>query len=170
MHIVVAPSPGAFAREVVGVDCSAPLTAGDISEIDAAMERHAVLVIRDQPLTDEQQLAFTRQFGALERYETPGISASARKKARRRNCGFLEFARDGKIMSRRIAFGSSSLATGCGIPTVRSVLSRPNIPCCQGARSRRAEAIPSLPTCAPPTTLWTTRARRRSRTWCASTL
>ena len=100
MPIVVAPSRGAFAREVVGVDCSAPLTAGDISEIDAAMERHAVLVIRDQPLTDEQQLAFTRQFGALERYETPG---HIRKREEERLGGgiadFSNLARDGKIMS-----------------------------------------------------------------------
>jgi alpha-ketoglutarate-dependent 2,4-dichlorophenoxyacetate dioxygenase len=100
MPIVVAPSPGAFAREVVGVDCSAPLTAGDISEIDAAMERHAVLLIRDQPLTDEQQLAFTRQFGALERYETPG---HIRKREEERLGGgiadFSNLARDGKIMS-----------------------------------------------------------------------
>ena len=100
MPIVVAPSPGAFAREVVGVDCSAPLTAGDISEIDAAMERHAVLVIRDQPLTDEQQLAFTRPFGALERYETPG---HIRKREEERLGGgiadFSNLARDGKIMS-----------------------------------------------------------------------
>ena len=100
MPIVVAPSPGAFAREVVGIDCSAPLTAGDISEIDAAMERHAVLVIRNQPLTDEQQLAFTRQFGALERYETPG---HIRKREEERLGGgiadFSNLARDGKIMS-----------------------------------------------------------------------
>jgi hypothetical protein len=35
--------------------------------LDAAMERHAVLIFRDQPLSDEQQLAFTLQFGQLER-------------------------------------------------------------------------------------------------------
>jgi alpha-ketoglutarate-dependent 2,4-dichlorophenoxyacetate dioxygenase len=64
------------------------------------MERHAVLVIRDQPLTDEQQLAFTRQFGALERYETPG---HIRKREEERLGGgiadFSNLARDGKIMS-----------------------------------------------------------------------
>jgi hypothetical protein len=37
MPFVVAPIPGAFAREVVGVDCSASLTDEDISGIDAAM-------------------------------------------------------------------------------------------------------------------------------------
>ena len=49
-----------------------PSLGADVAAIDAAMEQHAVLVFRDQPLTDEQQLAFTRQFGQIERYETPG--------------------------------------------------------------------------------------------------
>jgi len=31
-----------------------------------------VLVVRGQDLTDEQQLAFTLNFGVLERYRTPG--------------------------------------------------------------------------------------------------
>jgi alpha-ketoglutarate-dependent 2,4-dichlorophenoxyacetate dioxygenase len=34
--------------------------------IEAGMDRHAVLVFRDQPLTDEQQMAFSCSFGPLE--------------------------------------------------------------------------------------------------------
>ena len=30
------------------------------------MDRYGVLVFHDQPLTDEQQLAFSRNFGELE--------------------------------------------------------------------------------------------------------
>ena len=62
----------AFAGEVLGIDCATPLEPGDIDLIHEAMTKHAVLVIHDQSLTDEQQLQFTRQFGALERYEKPG--------------------------------------------------------------------------------------------------
>jgi len=36
------------------------------------MDAHAVLVFRDQDLTDEQQLAFTLNFGELESYKTAG--------------------------------------------------------------------------------------------------
>ena len=36
------------------------------------MDAYAVLVFRGQDLTDEQQLAFTLNFGGLERYNTPG--------------------------------------------------------------------------------------------------
>ncbi len=72
MPVVIGQIPGAFAAEVGGVECGAPLAAPDAQAIDAAMERYAVLVFRNQPLTDQQQLAFTRHFGELERYETPG--------------------------------------------------------------------------------------------------
>lgn len=61
-----------FGGEVRGIDCSAPLSPGDVVAIEAGMDRYAALVFRDQSLTDEQQLAFTRHFGRLEKYETPG--------------------------------------------------------------------------------------------------
>src|SRR5262245_56483559 len=55
-----------FAGEVSGVDTSGPLEAEDVRAIEAGMDRYAVLVFRDQKLTDEQQMAFSRHFGALE--------------------------------------------------------------------------------------------------------
>jgi alpha-ketoglutarate-dependent 2,4-dichlorophenoxyacetate dioxygenase len=100
MPIVVTPIPGAFVGEVVGVDCAAPLRDGDIAGFDAAMERHAVLVFRNQPLTDEQQIAFTRQFGELERYETPGhIRKRGDERLGRGIADFSNLTRDGAIMS-----------------------------------------------------------------------
>ncbi|TMJ57706.1 MAG: TauD/TfdA family dioxygenase [Alphaproteobacteria bacterium] len=36
------------------------------------MDRYAVLVFREQSITDDEQLAFTRHFGELEAYRTPG--------------------------------------------------------------------------------------------------
>src|SRR5271157_4272757 len=100
MPVVVDQIPGAFAAEVSGVECAAPLAQPDAQAIDAAMERYAVLVFRDQPLTDEQQLAFTRQFGQLERYETPG---HIRKREEERLAGgiadFSNLTRDGRVMS-----------------------------------------------------------------------
>jgi alpha-ketoglutarate-dependent 2,4-dichlorophenoxyacetate dioxygenase len=52
--------------EVSGVDTTKPLTLDEVAAIDAGMDRYAILVFRDQKLTDEQQMAFTRQFGAIE--------------------------------------------------------------------------------------------------------
>src|SRR5579883_2074200 len=52
--------------------CRAPLTPQQVAAIEAGMDRYAVLVFRDQDLSDEQQIAFSRHFGALEDYARPG--------------------------------------------------------------------------------------------------
>jgi alpha-ketoglutarate-dependent 2,4-dichlorophenoxyacetate dioxygenase len=55
-----------FVGEVSGIDISAPLAADQVAAIEAGMDRYAVLVFRDQTLTDEQQCDFSRNFGELE--------------------------------------------------------------------------------------------------------
>src|SRR5580692_4403805 len=64
----------------------------------------------------------------------------------------------------RTASGSSSSATVCGTPTVRSDPFRRNILCYRGERSLHAAVTQNLQTCARPTTRWMKRRRRRSRT------
>jgi len=100
MPVVVRPMSSAFAGEVFGIDCAAPLEAEDVAAIDAGMARHAVLVFRGQPLSDERQLAFTRQFGELERYATPG---HIRKRDEERLdpgvADFSNLSRDGGLMT-----------------------------------------------------------------------
>lgn len=59
-----------FAAEVSGGDLTRPLGADEVAAIEAGMDRHAVLVFHDQALTDDQQRAFTRNFGVLE--QAPG--------------------------------------------------------------------------------------------------
>ncbi len=55
-----------FVGEVSGVDITKPLTREEVAAIDAGMDTYAVLVFHDQQLTDEQQMAFTQNFGAIE--------------------------------------------------------------------------------------------------------
>lgn len=55
-----------FVGEVSGVDITKPLTRGEVDAIEAGMHEYSVLVFHDQPLTDEQQVEFTRNFGELE--------------------------------------------------------------------------------------------------------
>ena len=55
-----------FVGEVTGVDLRQPLDPAVVMEIDAAMDRYAVLVVRDQPLDQEQQMVFARSFGPLD--------------------------------------------------------------------------------------------------------
>ena len=55
-----------FFGEVSGVDLRKPLTAEEASDIEAGMDKYAVLLFRDQDITDEQQLVFARNFGERE--------------------------------------------------------------------------------------------------------
>jgi alpha-ketoglutarate-dependent 2,4-dichlorophenoxyacetate dioxygenase len=55
-----------FVGEVSGVDLTRPLAREEITAIEAGMDRYAVLVFHDQQIADEQQIAFTRNFGSIE--------------------------------------------------------------------------------------------------------
>ncbi len=55
-----------FVVEVAGVDLSEPQDAETIAELRTALGKHSVLVFREQSLTSEQQIEFTRHFGDLE--------------------------------------------------------------------------------------------------------
>jgi len=100
MPISIRPLTPVFAGEVAGVDCRRPLDAQAVAAIEAGMDRYAVLVFRDQPLSDEQQLAFTRQFGALENYATPGhIRGSQEQRLGPGMADFSNLDKDGNILS-----------------------------------------------------------------------
>jgi len=72
MTISIRPLEGSFAGEVSGIDITRPIRSEEVAAIEAGIDRHAVLVFRDQALTDEQQIGFTLNFGTLEHYPTPG--------------------------------------------------------------------------------------------------
>ncbi len=72
MAISIRPLVTSFAGEGSGLDITRPMSREEMAAIERGMDAHAVLVFRDQDLTDEQQLAFTLNFGELESYKTPG--------------------------------------------------------------------------------------------------
>jgi alpha-ketoglutarate-dependent 2,4-dichlorophenoxyacetate dioxygenase len=72
MPLSIRPLHPVFAAEVSGVDCRRPINRGTVAAIEQAMDEYAVLVFREQDLTDAEQLRFTCHFGELERYNTPG--------------------------------------------------------------------------------------------------
>jgi len=89
-----------FAGEVAGIDCGKPLDPDEVAAIDAGMDTYAVLLFRDQPLGDDEQLAFTRQFGALENYATPGhIRGSQEQRLGPGMADFSNLDKDGNILS-----------------------------------------------------------------------
>jgi alpha-ketoglutarate-dependent 2,4-dichlorophenoxyacetate dioxygenase len=100
MPVTISPLRPSFAGEVSGVDCTRPLGPRQVADIEAGMDQYAVLVFRDQELNDEQQIAFTRQFGELESYKTPGHIS--KPDDRRLGPGIADFSnldKHGNIMS-----------------------------------------------------------------------
>jgi alpha-ketoglutarate-dependent 2,4-dichlorophenoxyacetate dioxygenase len=65
MPLELRPLHPLFAAAASGVDLRRPLDAATVRAIESAMDRHAVLVFRDQPLDEDEQVAFARQFGPL---------------------------------------------------------------------------------------------------------
>ncbi|MDI1287964.1 MAG: TauD/TfdA family dioxygenase [Reyranella sp.] len=55
-----------FAGEVSGIDLTRRLSDAEVAAVHAGMDRFGVLVFHDQQLSDDQQLAFSRQLGPLE--------------------------------------------------------------------------------------------------------
>jgi alpha-ketoglutarate-dependent 2,4-dichlorophenoxyacetate dioxygenase len=100
MAVSIRPIQDGFAGEVTGVRCAEPLEAADVTAIEAGMDQYAVLVFRGQPITDQEQVAFSRQFGDLESYNTPGHIR--KKDDSRLGAGIADFSnldKSGKIMS-----------------------------------------------------------------------
>ncbi len=61
----VVPCDAPLGAEIRGLDLTRPLTDQAIAAIEAAVFEHIVLVIRDQDLSEAQQLAFCSRFGEL---------------------------------------------------------------------------------------------------------
>ncbi|HEY8357475.1 MAG TPA: TauD/TfdA family dioxygenase [Ramlibacter sp.] len=55
-----------FAAEASGIDLREPLSPQQVKAVEDAMDRHAVLVFRNQPLTQGQQIAFAKALGPLD--------------------------------------------------------------------------------------------------------
>jgi len=61
------PIDGGFGVEITGgLDVLTPLSPQQIDEIDALMDKHSLVLIRNQPMTVDEQLTWTRQFGPLD--------------------------------------------------------------------------------------------------------
>src|SRR3954465_10774882 len=67
MSVSFTPLHQTIGAECSGIDIGQPLGPDAVAAIDEGMDRYAVLVFRrTTPLTTEQQIAFTKNFGELE--------------------------------------------------------------------------------------------------------
>jgi taurine dioxygenase len=67
-RITIRPFDGPLGAEVIGLDLSRPLSQANFARIHRAHLDYHVLVFRDQRITPEQQVAFSRRFGPLQRH------------------------------------------------------------------------------------------------------
>ena len=73
----VTPLSDIMAAEVTGIDLAEPLARETRDAIHQAFLDHQLLVFRDQKLDKDQQVAFTEQFGTLERHALTNITPGA---------------------------------------------------------------------------------------------
>jgi alpha-ketoglutarate-dependent 2,4-dichlorophenoxyacetate dioxygenase len=89
-----------FVGEVSGIDLTRALSREEVAAIESGMDRYAVLVFHDQKITDEQQMAFSRNFGALEEARGGNIT---RPEDRRLQVGMGDVSnlgKDGRPLAR----------------------------------------------------------------------
>jgi len=100
MTIAIRQIHPVFVGEVSGVDLARPLTPDEVAAIEAGMDRYAVLMFRDQKITDEQQMAFSRNFGALEDARGGNITKPEDKRLQTGMNDVSNLGRDGQPLPR----------------------------------------------------------------------
>lgn len=86
MSISVTPLHPLFVGAVSGLDLRLPVPAEAIDSIVQALDCYAVLVFRDQPVTDDEQIAFSSLLGSLE---APPVASLRKERTIRLNSPLL---------------------------------------------------------------------------------
>ena len=89
MGLKITPVSDVCGAEISGIDVTAPLAPEDVAAIEAAFNRHKVLVIKEQPMTARQLADFSANFGPLQAHvqtayqhpEVPEVVQMTNKKA-----------------------------------------------------------------------------------------
>jgi alpha-ketoglutarate-dependent 2,4-dichlorophenoxyacetate dioxygenase len=89
-----------FVGEVSGVDLTRPLTPQEARDIEAGMDRYAVLVFHDQDITDEQQLEFANNFGPKENTKGGSVTKKADYRLTSGLADVGNLGKDGKPLPR----------------------------------------------------------------------
>jgi alpha-ketoglutarate-dependent 2,4-dichlorophenoxyacetate dioxygenase len=99
MPIETIPLTRHIGGRMTGIDARKPLTPTEVAAIDAGMDKYAVLVLPGQDITDEQQLAFTANFGPFQ----DGANSTERREELRLDPAFADVSnldRTGRKLER----------------------------------------------------------------------
>ena len=89
-----------FIGEVLGADLTRPLSADEVATIEAGMDRYAVLVFRGQNITDDQQMAFTKNFGEIENAKGGNITKDHEYRLKQGMVDVSNLDKEGKPLER----------------------------------------------------------------------
>jgi alpha-ketoglutarate-dependent 2,4-dichlorophenoxyacetate dioxygenase len=89
-----------FVGEVLGADLTGPLTPEQAAAIDAGMDRYAVLVFRNQNITDDQQMAFTLNFGEIENAKGGNITKADEYRLKKGMVDVSNLDKEGRPLAR----------------------------------------------------------------------
>lgn len=129
------PARPGFVGAASGLDLRNALSPADVAAIEAGMDRYAVLVFRDQPLEDAQQLAFSRNFGVLET-ATGDLAQGEQRRLGMEMNDISNVDKDGRVMARddrRRLFGLGNMlwhsdSSFKAVPAKYSILSGRVVP------------------------------------------
>jgi alpha-ketoglutarate-dependent 2,4-dichlorophenoxyacetate dioxygenase len=96
----VTPLFAHLAAEVSGIDLTRPQPDTAVAAIETAIADYPVLVFRDQQITDDQQLAFSRRFGPLEETGGTGISKPGEQRLHPAFADVSNLDKDNTILAR----------------------------------------------------------------------
>ena len=100
MPLSIRPLTPAIGGEVTGIDITKPLKPEEVAAIEAGMDKYAVLVFPGQQLTDEQQMAFTVNFGPIEDARGGNVTKPQDKRLVTGMNDVSNLGKDGKPLAR----------------------------------------------------------------------
>ncbi len=80
MALLVRTLPAPFGAEIIGADLHQPPARNLIDTVATAVSEHAVVVLRDQAISDAEQVRFSRAFGPLELPPHMGMRGSSKRR------------------------------------------------------------------------------------------
>lgn len=112
MSISIEPIEPAIGARISGLDLTQPLTPDQAAQVEAAMDQHAVLVFHDQLITDDQQKAFTLNFGEIENARGGNVTKAEDKRLAEGLNDVSNLGKDGKPLaqdSRQLLFNIGNM-------------------------------------------------------------
>ena len=88
-----------FGAEITGVDIANGVSPADTQWLQATIDHYAVLVFRNQTINDEEQYAFSENFGPME-LATGDVTAHADRRLSMKINDISNLDKDGKVLQR----------------------------------------------------------------------